>query len=243
MAEMTDAPVLETAPDTDLVSALVAVLESSAEPMTLAKIRAALPANLRAVSPERLLDILRRQAAANVFVEYPKYRSPHERFWDRPMDVHIACLLRAALEEKPLPWSDLRRKLPDYAKSQAQTILDQQIAEGRLHLHPPLKSRSGARFGASPADPREYLRGEFTSVFKKLSGLGFTHAELREGAIELLHEEEWASPPPAAEAAIEATDPQAGKAQALKAPAAAEQPSEQRSVEQQSSAQPENPVS
>lgn len=208
MAEMTEAPVLESVPDTDLVSALRTVLENSSEPLTLAKIRSSLPANLRSVTPEQLLEILRRQTAANVFVEYPKYRSPHERFWDRPMEVHIACLLRAALEEKPLPWSDLRRKLPDYAKAQAESILDQQIAEGRLHQHPPLKSRTGPRFGARPADPREYLRGEFTTVFAKLSSLGFTHAELREGAIELLHEEEWASPPPAVESAVASAETQ-----------------------------------
>lgn len=200
MAETTETPMLETVPDTALVSALRTILESSSEPMTLARIRSSLPANLRAVSPEQLLEILRRQTAANIFVEYPKYRSPHERFWDRPMEVHVACLLRAALEEKPLPWSDLRRKLPDYAKAQAEPILDQQIVEGRLFMHPPLKSRTGPRFGARPADPREYLRCEFTNVFKKLSALGFTHAELREGALELLHEEEWASPVPAATA-------------------------------------------
>lgn len=200
MAEMTETPVMETIQDTDLVSAVRSALESSSEPLTLPKIRASLPPNLRSVTPEGLLEMLRRQAAANVFIEYPKYRSPHERFWDRPMEVHVACLLRSALEEKPLPWSELRRKLPDYAKSQAEPILEEQVNKGQLYRHPPLKSRTGPRFGLQPAEPREYLRGEFTQVFERLSKLGFSHSQLRESALELLHEEEWASPPPAPEA-------------------------------------------
>jgi hypothetical protein len=194
MADAIDTPALETLPDTDLVTAIRAVLESSPEPMTVSRLRSKLPANLRSVAPESLLDVLRRQVAANVLVQYPKYRSPQERFWDRPMEVHLACLLRSTLEEKPMPWSELRRKLPDYAKTQAENILEQQVVKGVLHRHPPVKSRTGPRFGVRPADPRDYLRSELTEVFERLTSLGFTRGELRAAALDLLHEEEWSSP-------------------------------------------------
>ncbi len=181
------------APDTDVLSAIRTVLEASAEPLTLSKIRAALPARLRSTL-EGLAEVLRRQVAANVFVQYPKYRSPQDRFWDRPMPDHLANLLRHVLEEKPLAMSEIRRKLPDYAKTLAEPILEEQVAKGILFRHPPLNSRTGPRFGSHPPQAREYLRPELTRVFQRLEQLGFTQVQLREGAIELLHEEEWADP-------------------------------------------------
>ena len=54
-----------------------------------------------------------------------------------------------------------------------------------------------------PADPREYLRPELAAVFRKLEPMGFTEAQLRGGALELLHDEEWSPsrelPPPVPE--------------------------------------------
>src|SRR5438105_11464574 len=94
---------------TDLVSAIHRVLASSQEPLTVPKIRTALPAAIRPANLEELAECLRRQVAANVLQQYPKYRSQQERYWDRPMPVHVASLLRFALEEKPLAWSELRR--------------------------------------------------------------------------------------------------------------------------------------
>src|SRR5262249_19151329 len=129
--------------------------------------------------------------AANVLVQYPKYRSQQDRFWDRPMRVHIASLLKSTLQE-PLAWSELRRKLPAYAQSQAETVLQEQVTQGLLFLHPPTSSRSGQRYGATPPDAKTYLRAELATVFNKLEKLGFTIAALRVGALELLHEEEWA---------------------------------------------------
>ncbi len=197
MSEAIEAPVVEAVPDTDLVAAIRTALESSPEPMTLSKIRSALPAPFRSMEPEALADVLRRQAAANVLIQYPKYRSPQDRFWDRPMPVHLACLLQSALQEKPLAWSELRRKLPDYAKTQAEPILEELVAKRTVHRHPPLKSRTGPRFGLHGPDPKDYLRRELCQVFESLEQLGFSRAQLREGALDLLHEEEWSSPPPA----------------------------------------------
>jgi hypothetical protein len=188
-----DQPVAVLAPDTDVVSAIRTVLQASEEPLTLSKIRTALPSRLRS-SPEDLAEVIRRQVAANVFVQYPKYRSPQERFWDRPMPIHLANLLRNVLEEKPLAMADIRRKLPDYAKTLAEPILEAQVAKGILFRHPPLNSRTGPRFGIGSPQAREYLRPELTKVFLRLEQLGFTQAQLREGAMELLNEAEWAEP-------------------------------------------------
>src|SRR5262245_50927509 len=98
-SELLDQSAPAVAPDTDVVTAIRGVLEASSEPLTLSKIRSALPSQQRP-SPENLSEVLRRQVAANVFVQYPKYRSPQDRFWDRPMPVHLASLLRTVLAEK-----------------------------------------------------------------------------------------------------------------------------------------------
>src|SRR5262249_5739371 len=63
---------------------------------------------------------------------------------------------------------------------------------GRLHRHP-RTGRGGERFGVRPPDPKDYLREEFVAVFRRLEQLGFTQAQLQAGALELLHEEEWAT--------------------------------------------------
>lgn len=193
LLEQTDQPVAVVAPDTEVLAAIRTVLENSAEPLTLSKIRTALPSRLR-TSPENLNDVLRRQVAAGVFVQYPKYRSPQDRYWDRPMPVHLAWLLGNVLAEKPLGMSEIRRKLPDYAKTQAESILEEQVAKGTLFRHPPLNSRTGPRYGVQTPQAREYLRPELTKVFQRLEQLGFSQAQLREGAMELLNQEEWSEP-------------------------------------------------
>jgi len=197
MTQVTDPTSTSPSPpsDTDLAAEVQRVLEGSSEPLTLSKIRSSLPTRLRSVSLEALAEVLRRQVAANVLVQYPKYRSPQDRFWDRPMNVHVAYLLRQALEEAPLALSELRRKLPDYAKALAEAVLEDQVTQGLLHRHPPTSSRSGQRYGVQRPEPREYLRVEFTAVFERLEKLGFSEVQLREGAMELLQEEEWAKPP------------------------------------------------
>jgi hypothetical protein len=184
--------------ETDLLGAVRQVLERSDEPLTPAKIRAALPAHLRDVGPEALEEVLRRQAGANVLHEYPRYRSQQKRYWDRPMRVHLTHLLRATLRDRPLTFSELQRKLPDYARlsrEEAERVVREELERGNLFRHPALSTRSGPRYGAGRPDPREYLRKELAEAFARLARLGFTAAELRAGALELLHEEEWALPP------------------------------------------------
>jgi hypothetical protein len=112
------------------------------------------------------------------------------------MPVHVANLLRAALEEGPLAWPQLRRKLPDYAVAQAEVVLQEQVAQGRLHRHPPAGSRSGERYGVTPPDAREYLRRELPVLFRRIQQLGFTELRLREAAMAVLQEEEWGQPEP-----------------------------------------------
>jgi hypothetical protein len=184
----------ESRPETDLGAEIRRVLAESHEPLTLSKIRAGLPSAYRGLSLDDLGESLRRQVAANLVIPYPKYRSQQDRFWDRPMPVHVAGLLREALTEGPLPWSELRRKLPAYAVTHAEVVLQEELAQNRLHRHPRTGGRGKERFGAAPPDPKDYLRQELRALFDRLGQLGFTHAQLRAGALELLHEEEWASP-------------------------------------------------
>ncbi len=178
----------------DLPTAALRVLSASPEPLTPSKVKAALPAPHRQVALEELTEQLRRQAAANVLYQYPKYRSQHDRFWDRPMSVHVAALIHETLAEGPLPLSELRRKLPAYAQTQAETVLNEQLTQGKVHRHPRLPgSRGGDLFGVHPADAKDYLRRELPGTFRRLHGLGFTPSQLRAAALELLHDEEWAS--------------------------------------------------
>jgi hypothetical protein len=192
-------PPPESAPLPDLTSAVRHVLASIEEPLTVSKIKAALPPSLRQTSLEDLNQLLRQEAAANRLHEYPKYRSQQERYWDRPMQVHIVHLLRSALEEKPLTWTELRRKLPAYAQDKAQEVLETQIQGKHFHRHPrqPGK-RAGEPIGLRPADPRDYLQHELSDLFNRMEKLGFLNNQTRAAALEILHDEEWAPTPPEA---------------------------------------------
>src|SRR5262249_19085176 len=151
-----------------------------------------------------------------------------------PMPVHVAQLIRDALAEGPLAWSQLRRKLPGYAlthegKSVAEMVLKDLVEQGKLYKHPVPGSRGGERYALTPPDPKDPLRQELPVLFQKLEQFyGFSRTQLREAAIELLHEEEWAStapapaaPAPAASVAAAAEEPAPG-AEAPPAPAAAD---------------------
>jgi len=194
MTQAVDQESREAPAGTDLVAAVQRVLAASSEPLTLSKIRAALPGSFRRIELEELAETLRRQVAANVLQQFPKYRSQQDRFWDRPMTVHVANLLRVTLEEAPLAWTQLRRRLPDYALAQAETVLQEQLAAGSIHRHPPAGARGKERYGARPPDAREYLRNELPTLFRRLQQLGFTEIQLREAAMALLQEAEWGSP-------------------------------------------------
>ena len=89
MSQATEQESREAQVGTDLTAAVQRVLAASDQPLTLSKIRSALSGNYRRIGLEELADVLRRQVAANVLYQYPKYRSAQDRFWDRPMRVHI----------------------------------------------------------------------------------------------------------------------------------------------------------
>jgi hypothetical protein len=180
--------------DLDLAAALHRVLEHSAEPLTPSRLRAALPPACRALGDEALLECLRRQVAANVVVQYPKYRSQQARYWDRPMAVHVVCLVRAALRDRPRAASELRRRLPPYARGRIDAALADQVAQGLLYRHPPLGQRSVARYGLQPPDARAALAPEWAALLARLERQGFTRCQLRQAALDLLRAEEWATP-------------------------------------------------
>jgi len=177
----------------DIIEGVHSVLRESSEPLTPAKIRGLLPRGLRFMSLPELGDLIERQVAARVLRRFPRYRSQHERFWDRPMEVHLARLIRNVLADGPLSWPELRRRLPPYARIQAEAVLHEQLANGELFRLPP-SGRAGARFGILPPDPREYLRPELIGVFRRLQAMGFAWSQLLSAALELLHEEAWECP-------------------------------------------------
>jgi hypothetical protein len=174
----------------DLVTAIHRLLHNSPQPLTLAKIHSLLPAPFRSVNLSDLSEVLNRQVAAHVLCQYPKYRSAHDRFWDRSMAVHLGDLMEGILRQGPLPWSTLRRRLPLYARAQAETVLKEQVMQGRLFRHPRL-GRAAERYGLEPCDTKAYLRRELERVFERLGHLGFNQAQLQADALELLHDEQW----------------------------------------------------
>jgi hypothetical protein len=197
MTELIEQPRPDAPAGTDLTTAVHQVLAASSEPLTPPKVKAQLPAPHRSLSLEELTEALNRQAAAGALHQYPKYRSQHDRYWDRSMPVHVANLIHVALEEGPLVWSELRRKLPVYAQPLAETVLQGQVAQGQLFRHPKAVSRGGERYGVRPPEAKDYLHTELSGVFNRLEQMGFSRAQLRNAALQMLHDEEWSpSPPP-----------------------------------------------
>jgi hypothetical protein len=187
---MPDMSVQGAAAAADLVEAIQQVFRVSDQPLTPAKVRAALPASLRSLPAGHVAETLERQAAAQVLFVFPKYRSQHDRYWDRPMRDHVEALLRRILENEPLSRSELRRRLPAYARILADAVLNEMLAQGRMHAHP-AAGRSGPRFGLSAADPRVFMRPELEALFARLQRRGFARAALREAALGILQQEEW----------------------------------------------------
>jgi len=199
MTQAIDPLATEISPATDLVAAALRVFAASPGPLTISKIRSKLPTPFRSASLEELADTLQRQVAANVLFQYPKYRSQQDRYWDRPMEAHLAALFREALQEGPLGWVELRRKLPAYAVdplTRAEAVLTELLTQGALHRHPRSGKRGGDRFGLQAPDAKEYLQTALSTVFLDLEQLGFTQAQLRAAALELLHDEEWSPTAP-----------------------------------------------
>ncbi|MCS6852720.1 MAG: hypothetical protein NZ700_16305 [Gemmataceae bacterium] len=206
----------------DLLTAIQRVLERSEEPLTPSMIRSRLPVALR---NSNLDDTLQRQVTANVLYQFPKYRSSQERYWHLPMREHVVRLIRAALAAGPLGWSELRRKVPAYAHAHLEEVVQQELSGGRLFRHPRGSGR-GERFGLQPADPKPYVQAELATIFHRLEGLGFTAAQVRVAALELLHDEEWAPTPPEPRARKEAPEapPTTGAAAASEPAPAPETP-------------------
>jgi hypothetical protein len=178
-----------------LTEAVWEVLEASPEPLTPAKIRAQLPAALRRIASDTLAEALHRQVEAGVLYAYCPYRSQQPRFWHRPPPDHLARLIRDVLAAGPLTWSQLLRKLPEYATTRAEEVLDAQLAQGMVYLHPGVGPRGGPRYGLLRPDPRPPLRRELTGLFQRLrQRLGFSEDQLRAAALELLQDEEWGCP-------------------------------------------------
>lgn len=177
----------------DVVERIRRILQQSPEPLTLPRIRAALPPDLRQLDADVLTQHLERQIAAHVLFLYPRYRSTSARYWDRPMPVHIAGLLREALAAGPLVWCELRRRLPDYAKTHAEAVLQEEIAAGRLFLHPPLSPRLGARYGVARPSAQPYVQRELNDMVRRLESVGFSRGAVHEALTAILAS---AAPPP-----------------------------------------------
>src|SRR5262249_13545488 len=192
--------------ETDLAAAVHRVLEASPEPLTLSKIRSHLPAAFRNIGSRELEERLARRVDANVLYQYCPYRSQHPRYWDRPMRVHVVHLLREILQDEPLTLSQVKRKLPDYARDKAEEVLRDQVAQGLLYQHPRPAGRGSELYGLQPPAPRQPLRPELAKLFgRPQKQLGFTREQLRQAALELLHDEEWGDEPAAAAPAPAAT--------------------------------------
>lgn len=182
----------------DLVDAVREILRESEEPLTVPKLRERLLSRARSIRTEELIDLLERQVAAQVLVMCPKYRSSQNRYWDRPLREHAKVVLHEALREGPLAWADLRKKFPKYLRHLADSVLNEELAKGAVHRHPPASSRMGPRYALTPADIRCYASKELRAVLTRLQECGFSRNGARESLMQLLQEDEWADRPAAA---------------------------------------------
>lgn len=181
---------------TDLVDAIRAILVSSVEPLTVKKIRARLSAPFDGIRSQELTEVLKRQVAAHVFVICPKYRSAQDRYWDRSLRAHAKVLLRAALADGPMPWAELRRKFPKYLRHLAESVLNEELARGAIHRHPPASPRMGFRCALEPADVLGYAARELEGALARLIEQGFARSHARAAFMQLLQESEWADDAP-----------------------------------------------
>src|SRR5205807_2709200 len=97
-------------------------------------------------------------------------------------------MLHAILAAAPLSWRELRGRLPRYARYLAESVLNDQLAHGKLFRHPPRTARSAPRFALHPPDVRACLRPALDGLFARFEPMGFSRAELRRGLRQLLHE-------------------------------------------------------
>ncbi len=181
---------------TDLVDAIRVIFKTSKEPLTVNKIRDQLSAPFDHLGVAELTDVMKRQVAANVVVICPKYRSSQDRYWDRPLREHAKVLLRDALADGPIPGAELRKKFPKYLRHLTESVLDEELAKGTVHRHPPVSLRAGFRFGLERADLRSYATTELEEALARLVELGFALSDARETFMQLLQETEWAENAP-----------------------------------------------
>lgn len=175
----------------DLVDAVRELLRHSAEPMTVRRIRERLPGELRSMRQEELTEAIERQVAAQVLFICPKYRSSQDRYWDRSVRDHARSVLQTALADGPMSWTDLRKKVPKYARHLADSVLNEELARGTIFRHPPTSTRMGLRYALSPPELRAYAAKELGEMLTRLEQCGFARVELREAIMQLLHEDEW----------------------------------------------------
>ena len=201
MTQTIDSQAAETHPGTDLVAELLRVLAESSEPLTLSKIRAKLPAPFRSASLEELSDTLQRQVAANVLFQYPKYRSQQDRFWNRPMEVHLAILIPRSI---PGGAVGVGGAAPQASRLCGRSVdpcrgsVGGTLGGGRCTSIRASASVAATALGCSQPMPKSILKPELAELFLDLEQLGFSQGQLRTAALELLHDEEW-SPAASAE--------------------------------------------
>jgi hypothetical protein len=122
----------------------------------------------------------------------PKYRSGQDRYWDRSLREHARMLMRGALKDGPLSWADLRKRCPKYLRHLTESVLNEELARGAIHRHPPISPRAGFRFALQPVDVRSYAARELEGALARLAERGIALSDAREALMQLLHEAEWA---------------------------------------------------
>ena len=125
----------ESATPVDLHSAIRHALAASDEPLTVSKIRAALPTALRQTPLEECEQNPaagdRGQQAAPV----SEVSQSQDRYRDRPMPVHVAHLLSVALDERPRPGPNCAASCPPTRRSWL-AVVEREIHENCTHRHP-----------------------------------------------------------------------------------------------------------
>jgi hypothetical protein len=105
-------------------------------------------------------------------------------------------VLRGALADGPIPWSDLRKRVPKYMRHLAESVLNEELAKGAIHRHPPTSARAGFRYALAAADIRAFAMTELEAALARLVERGFSLSDAREAFMHLLQEAEWSEDAP-----------------------------------------------
>lgn len=180
-------------PETGTV--ILRVLQNSREPLTIERIRKALPRPYR-IGREAILSIIQQQVQTGASFEWPA-KGSKERYWAQGFEAYVRSGVVEVLKSGPLSLPQLRRKLGKTPFGSPKVLVEQTckmllhglLEERILFKYPIAPGMRAVRYGVTPPDPKPYmgkLKKEFEALCSRLKDAGVTPDDVLHAATELL---------------------------------------------------------